>query len=124
MRLDHINIRAPAALMSAEKDFFCDILGLVEGTRPAFTSPGHWLYAGDHPIVHLSARPQYINSEQASYFDHVAFQTAGLDTFLRRLEAAGLDYSSNYIDATSTTQIFVTSPTGTRIEISFVDEKL
>lgn len=124
MQLHHINIRAPADLLVEEKNFFIDILGLSEGPRPAFTSPGYWLYSGDRPIVHLSQGEHYIDGERGSYFDHVAFQATGLDDFLRRLENAGIEYSTNYIDATATTQVFINSPTATRIELSFADEIL
>jgi len=124
MQLHHINIQAPSALLDAEKRFFIDILGLTEGPRPAFTSPGYWLYAGDHPIVHLSVSEQHSASERQGYFDHVAFQTTGLQSFVQRIESAGVDYSTSYIDATATTQIFIHSPTGTKIEVSFVDEAL
>jgi len=122
MQLHHINIKAPSELLDAEKHFFLDVLGLTEGPRPAFTSPGYWLYSGDHPIVHLSVSQQHFASERQGYFDHVAFQSTGLPSFLKRLENAGLDYSTSHIDATATTQIFLHSPTGTKIEVSFVDE--
>jgi catechol 2,3-dioxygenase-like lactoylglutathione lyase family enzyme len=124
MQLHHINIRAPADLLADEKGFFRDILGLTEGPRPAFTNPGYWLYCGDQPIVHLSTSQRHIGSERGSYFDHVAFHSTGLHSFLRRLEGAGLDYSTSYIDATATTQVFINSPTGTKIEVGFVDETL
>lgn len=124
MQLQHINIKAPADLLAAEKDFFRDILGLSEGPRPSFPNPGYWLYSGDQPIVHLSESRQFIEGVHTSYFDHVAFETTGLDAFLRRLESAGLEYATNYVDAITTTQVFVNSPTGTKIEVSFVDETL
>jgi hypothetical protein len=43
---------------------------------------------------------------------------------MRRLENAGIEYSTSYIDATATTQVFIDSPTGTKIEVSFADEIL
>lgn len=124
MQLHHINIRAPADLLADEKGFFRDILGLSEGPRPAFTNPGYWLYSGDQPVVHLSQGEQYIGNERGSYFDHVAFQSTGLGDFLRRLETAGIEYSTSYVDATATTQVFSNSPTGIKIEVGFVDETL
>lgn len=122
MQLHHINIKAPPALLDAEKYFFLDILGLCEGPRPAFTNPGYWLYSGDQPIVHLSVSEQHFASERQGYFDHVAFQSSGLPAFLHRLASAGLDYATSYIDTTATTQVFIHSPTGTRIEIGFANE--
>jgi catechol 2,3-dioxygenase-like lactoylglutathione lyase family enzyme len=124
MQLHHINIRAPADLLADEMVFFRDILGLTEGPRPAFISPGYWLYSGDQPIVHLSQGERHIGAERGGYFDHVAFQTTGLGVFMRRLENAGIEYSTSYIDATATTQVFIDSPTGTKIEVSFADEIL
>jgi hypothetical protein len=82
------------------------------------------LYYGDQPIVHLSVSQQHFDSDCRGYFDHVAFQTSGLCSFLQRLQSASLDYSTSYIDATATTQVFVNSPTGTKIEVSFVAETL
>ena len=124
MQLHHINIKAPSDLLEAEKGFFLDILGLTEGPRPAFTKPGYWLYSDDRPIVHLSVSQQHFASERQGYFDHVAFQTTGLRSFLQRLQDADLDYSTSYIESRATTQIFINSPTGTKIEVSFVDEAL
>ena len=46
MQLDHINIKAPEALLEEVRDFYCAVLGLQEGARPNFSSPGYWLYAG------------------------------------------------------------------------------
>src|SRR5262245_35287262 len=51
--IDHINIRAPAALVGEMKDFYQRVLGLSSGWRPPFKSRGHWLYLEDKPIVHL-----------------------------------------------------------------------
>jgi len=123
MQLHHINIRAPADLLAKEMVFFRDILGLSEGPRPAFTNPGYWLYFGDQPIVHLSQGERH-GGGRAGYFDHVAFHSTGLGEFLRRLEQAGIEYATSFIDATATTQVFFHSPTGTKIEVGFVDETL
>ena len=52
MRLDHINVRTDD--LESVKQAFTDLLGLAEGERPSFSSPGHWLYGEGRPIVHLS----------------------------------------------------------------------
>lgn len=122
MRLNHINIKAPADLLAEEKHFFCDLLGLREGPRPDFDSPGYWLYAEDQAIVHLSVSQGHLRAERQGHLDHVAFQTTGLKAFLRRLDNAGIEYSRSYLEACDMTQLFFDSPTGTRIEINFVDE--
>ena len=122
MRLHHINIKAPAPLLDEEMCFFRDVIGLTLGPRPAFDNPGYWLYAGDDPIVHLSLSQAHFSSEQPGYFDHVAFQTSELQALLQRVESAGLTYSTNRIDASRMTQVFLTSPTGTGIEVNCVDQ--
>ena len=122
MNLHHINIKAPAALMEEEKRFFCDLLGLREGDRPDFSSKGHWLYSGDQAIVHLSLSEQYFTNESQGYFDHVAFQTSELADLLRRLDSAGIKYSSNHVSQLGMTQVFLKSPSATGIEVNCLDQ--
>jgi catechol 2,3-dioxygenase-like lactoylglutathione lyase family enzyme len=124
VHLDHINIRAPAELLQREKRFFCDIIGLREGPRPAFRSKGYWLYADDRPIVHLSQRPLTVPAGQKGHLDHVAFRSRGLHALLDRLDSAGIDYRTDYLDELRLTQVFLQSPSATGIEVNFVDEPL
>lgn len=44
MQLEHINIKAPQALLEEVRDFYCTVPGLREGFRPHFSGKGHWLY--------------------------------------------------------------------------------
>jgi catechol 2,3-dioxygenase-like lactoylglutathione lyase family enzyme len=55
--LDHYNIAAPVALVEQVRHFYCDLLGLTCGHRPAFNSDGYGLYAGERPLVHLKIIP-------------------------------------------------------------------
>src|SRR3954470_9328416 len=52
--LNHYNLRAPRELMETLRAFYVEVVGLEPGPRPPFDSPGHWLYAGGRPILHLS----------------------------------------------------------------------
>jgi catechol 2,3-dioxygenase-like lactoylglutathione lyase family enzyme len=117
MNLHHINIKAPALLMEAEKRFFCEVLGLHEGHRPDFASQGYWLYSGEQAIVHLSLSEQHFSNERQGYFDHVAFQTHELQELLQGLEIAGIEHSSNHVSELGMTQIFLKSPSATGIEV-------
>jgi catechol 2,3-dioxygenase-like lactoylglutathione lyase family enzyme len=121
LNLHHINIKAPAVLMEAEKQFFCEVLGLQEGHRPDFTSQGYWLYWGDQPIVHLSLSEQHVANERGGHLDHVAFQTTDLRDLLQRLDSAGIEYSSSYVSQLGMTQVFLRSPTATGIEVNCLD---
>jgi catechol 2,3-dioxygenase-like lactoylglutathione lyase family enzyme len=122
MQLDHINIKAPEALLEEVRDFYCAVLGLQEGARPKFSSPGYWLYAGERPLVHLSRGSERPASPAPSYLDHVAFRAVGLQAFTARLEAQGVDYRSSHIPELALTQLFFSDPAGTGLEINFAGE--
>jgi catechol 2,3-dioxygenase-like lactoylglutathione lyase family enzyme len=51
LELNHINIETNDIDRSAR--FYNEVLGLVSGERPEFDRPGHWMYLGDMPIVHI-----------------------------------------------------------------------
>jgi catechol 2,3-dioxygenase-like lactoylglutathione lyase family enzyme len=124
MHIDHINIRAPRELLAQIRDFYCAVLGLEEGFRPVFSSEGHWLYAADKPIVHLSLGAETVHEEGRSCLDHVAFQAAGLDDFRARLDALGIEYRSSYIPELHMSQLFFRDPAGTGLEVNFPREHL
>ena len=124
MQLHHINIKAPADLLEEEKQFFCEVLGLSEGSRPDFKSAGYWLYADEDPIVHLSVSQNHFQTEGQGYFDHVAFQSSDLPALIKRLSDAEIAYRDSFVEACDMTQIFFNSPTGTGIEVNFVGERI
>lgn len=124
MHIDHVNIRAPADLLEQEKRFFCEILGLRDGPRPAFSSKGYWLYAGDQPIVHLSQGSLRLPHGQTGYLDHVAFRCSDLPALIERLQAASIEYSTTYLSELDMTQVFLQSPSATGIEVNFIDESI
>ena len=123
MHIDHINIRAPRELLTRVRDFYCAVLGLEEGFRPAFSSEGHWLYADDKPIVHLSLGAEEVLAAGRTCLDHVAFQAVGLDDFCARLDALGIKYRSGYIPELHMSQLFFHDPAGTGLEINFPRER-
>lgn len=49
-KIDHYAIRT--LKMDETKEFY-EALGLYSGPRPDFPFPGHWMYGGDSPVVHL-----------------------------------------------------------------------
>ena len=124
MQLHHINIKGPKKLLQQEKDFFCEVLGLREGSRPNFSSRGYWLYAGDQAIVHLSESESHFSNERQGFFDHVAFQTSDLVEFTQILKDREIDYSVDYLAEIEMTQVFFKAPSGTRIEVNFQNERI
>ena len=49
--IDHVTIRTDRATETVR--FYEIFIGLKTGPRPDFGVPGHWLYAGDRPVVHI-----------------------------------------------------------------------
>ena len=124
MHLHHINIKAPWELIERERVFFCEVLGLKEGSRPSFPRRGYWLYEGDNAIVHLSESDSHSPTEKQGCFDHVAFQTSHLNAFVKRLIKRKIEHTIVYLDEIYMTQVFCSSPSGIRIEINFLNEKV
>lgn len=118
MVLDHINIKAPADLLAQEKDFWCDVIGLHLGERAQLNDKGYWLYnEHNQAIVHLSVADERVDAQ--GYFDHIALKTSGLAHYTALLEAQSIQYQQRVLADKDITQVFVRSPLGIRIELSF-----
>lgn len=118
--LAHANIRAPAAMIERLRRFYVEVIGLREGTRPRprSGSHGHWLYAGDADVLHLTVAASGDASPQATGFlDHLAFACTDLAATRARLDAAGIAYDIDELDERA--QLFLTDPAGLRIELNF-----
>ncbi len=114
--IDHITVNASD--LDASRRFYVDVLGLRDGDRPAFDVPGIWLYATDHPIVHLvGGRDSAAMS--TGPFDHFAFEAANLAGVIGRLKAADIAYEMFVVPGLERRQVFVTDPDGVKIELNF-----
>jgi catechol 2,3-dioxygenase-like lactoylglutathione lyase family enzyme len=124
--LDHFNITAPADLIERVRDFYVEVIGLSEGSRPDFMSRGFWLYAGSEPLVHLSASGPAggAEAEARGHFNHVAFSCEGLGEFVERLERAGVEYEVDEVASLDQTQLFLRDPAGVGVELNFTGESL
>lgn len=119
--LNHINLSAPDPLLKELRDFYCDLAGLAEGERPPFESFGYWLYAGDSPVLHLSAA----GDDEArltgvkTTVDHVAFTCTDFDAMRARLDARGLPYTVSDVPLRRQRQLFFEDPAGNGVELNF-----
>jgi catechol-2,3-dioxygenase len=122
MHIEHINISAPMDLLTQVRDFYCNILGLTEGFRPQSTIGGFWLYFGERALIHLAESSEHYHNERQGYFDHVAFQTTGLENIITKLNAAKIEFTHDYFPEINMTQLFFKDPAGTGVEVNFLNE--
>ena len=100
--------------------FYCDVLGLEAGFRPCRDFPGHWLYCGGVPVVHLMKREASARADHGTgRLDHIAFRCVDPDTTLARLRENGIPYTDNKLPDAGLLQVFVRDPDGILIELNF-----
>src|SRR5437868_4592050 len=118
--LNHYNIRAGQPLVGRVRDFYVKVIGLHEGWRPPFDFPGHWLYAGEHAVVHLvETSGEQVTAAPPSVLDHVAFTCTGIEEFEAKLKAEGVDYRKAGVPGAAIQQLFVKDPAGNGVELNF-----
>ena len=114
-RMHHVSFAV--ADLTASKQFFCEILGLPEDERPAFSFPGAWLAVGDrqiHLIEEKSAGREV--REQISRSDHLAMEVADLDVVTARLRECGVSFALGGNERLGMSQAFCSDPDGHTIE--------
>jgi len=120
--LGHANLRAPAPMIEQLRRFYTEVVGLREGPRPQFRSGsrGHWLYAGDTDLLHLTvARDDAPLSGCNGAFNHLAFACTDLAGARARLDAARVPYEVDVVDELEQVQLFLTDPAGMGVELTF-----
>jgi glyoxylase I family protein len=115
--LDHINIAGSADLMERCRSFYTGVLQLVDGHRPPFRSRGYWLYANDHPIVHLTIRDDE-RTTVLTHLDHCALACQGLDDTIAALRAHGIAFTIDRVPS-GAAQLFLRDPAGVALELNF-----
>ena len=67
---DHVNVRT--ANLDGLLHFYCEVLGLEKGPRPAFRFDGAWLRCGGRASLHLREVPSQPNTGEPR-IEHFAF---------------------------------------------------
>ena len=90
--LSHINFQANMETLERLKAFYCDVVGLQVGPRPALARPGWWLYANGKALVHLyeSAPGVDRRMDAQNAFDHIAFDCEDIEGTAARLKKRGV----------------------------------
>lgn len=120
LSINHIQLVAEKELVVQLRDFYCNVVGLQEGFRPAFERFGFWLYINDRDVVHLiTPKEGDGRSPQKSSFDHVAFKTGNYEGVLNKLKILNVPFEEKPIPGMSAHQIFLKDPAGNRVELNF-----
>jgi catechol 2,3-dioxygenase-like lactoylglutathione lyase family enzyme len=120
LSINHIQLVAEKDLVIQLRDFYCDVVGLREGFRPAFERFGFWLYIEDNDVLHLiTPKEGDGRSLQKSSFDHIAFKTTNYQGVLQKLKALNISFEEKPIPGMTAHQIFLRDPAGNRVELNF-----
>lgn len=122
--IDHINIAVPQEKLADLVSFYTQIIGLHEGDRPAFSFPGHWLYAKDvdRAVIHLASYQQDEDAlaQQTGRFNHWCLNISEpIEQFRQRLTDHELEFREQNNPVNTVIQIFVKDPAGIMLELSF-----
>jgi catechol 2,3-dioxygenase-like lactoylglutathione lyase family enzyme len=116
--MNHFTITAQDR--TATLDFYCGLLGFVEGWRPELGFPGSWLYApgGEQAVLHVYwDRP--MPAQRTGVIDHMAFTASDLKAVKARFDARGLKYDLRQQAGSGTWQLFSLDPNGAKVELDF-----
>ena len=119
--LNHINLRVPTDLLEAMRTFYCELIQLQVGFRPAFGTRGYWLYAGEQPVIHLSVikGEAKLDLMQTRIVDHIAFTCRNIEQTVLQLDALGVAYRRlDFVDE-GMSQIFIQDPANNTVELHF-----
>ncbi|HUC61493.1 MAG TPA: VOC family protein [Alphaproteobacteria bacterium] len=129
--LAHVSIRTKK--LQETRDFYVDVLGLVDGDRPPFDFPGNWLYLGTEAVVHLigidpkrpSTTAAYLgerdidNGKTTGAFDHAAFFATDFAGVRERMVKKGVKFFERQVPLVGLRQIFIHDPNGILVELNF-----
>ena len=117
--------------IDATRDFYVEALGMQVGFRPPLGFPGHWVYIGDTPVIHIAEWVTYTTRSKSrgvdvttrasgtGPVDHIAFAAQDYDEVLARLQRLAVPVRVNDNPGNIVRQLFVFDPNGVKIEINF-----
>ena len=118
LSLGHVTLRS--ADFARTVAFYCELLGLRDGPRPAIPVPGHWFYIGERAVLHVLPRsPDTPAGGTFGVVDHFALDAQDLPAFEARLGAAGTSFKRVRLADTNVWQLFLSDPDGARVELCF-----
>jgi glyoxylase I family protein len=115
VKLHHVSRQTQK--LDETRQFYVDVLGFREITRPPFVFGGAWLY-GAGIQIHLIEEP-YSPGEMAlnTRENHIAFAVPDMQEAEEALKARGVPYRHNVVPERGTNQLFFKDPDGWMIEL-------
>jgi catechol 2,3-dioxygenase-like lactoylglutathione lyase family enzyme len=117
LSLGHVTLRS--ADFERTERFYCGLLGLRNGPRPAIAVPGRWFYIGEHAVLHVLPRLAGTQARAGGAVDHFALDAVDRPAFEARLRAAGQPFRCARLADTDTWQLFLDDPDGARVDLCF-----
>ncbi|EDX79096.1 glyoxalase family protein [Brevundimonas sp. BAL3] len=115
-RMDHFTVTTDRL---DETLAFYEKLGLRSGPRPEFDMPGLWLYAEDHPVLHV-VEASVLPDTRRGVIDHMAFAADDLNATIDMLKREGIGYKIVRTPRPwSFWQLFLEDPSGAEVELQF-----
>ena len=122
------------------RDWFVNNLGFRLGGSPEFGFPVYWLYIGDQDVLHIAkarhsdhqdiylATPS--DEDDVDYtaagapgsgrIDHLCLNCEGIEEFIERLTANGVQFSERKAHNSNLYQLFMREPiNGLKVELNF-----
>jgi catechol 2,3-dioxygenase-like lactoylglutathione lyase family enzyme len=112
--LHHAQITVAKADVEAARAFYCGVLGLTEIEKPDVLKArgGFWLQVGDRQ-VHIGVEE---GVERRKTKAHLAYQVDDVDTWLKRLQAAGVEIADS-VPIPGYKRFEFSDPFGNRVEM-------
>ena len=117
--LDHYNVSTRRLKETVQ--FYEDVLGFVNGSRPPFNFPGAWLYSAGQPVLHLNdiSGTDKEQRSDSGVIDHVAFASRGFAAMKQHLASKSIAFRVNQVPSSTRWQIFLRDPNNVEIELNF-----
>jgi catechol 2,3-dioxygenase-like lactoylglutathione lyase family enzyme len=114
-RFHHVSVNSNSAPLDAMVDFYRDVLGLGDKTRPEIPGvPGHWHVVGDQELHLVGAPPRGTPIDSTGH--HYCVAVTDLDAAIAELEERGIEYQ-RAVQGAGTVQIWIADPAGNTIEL-------
>jgi catechol 2,3-dioxygenase-like lactoylglutathione lyase family enzyme len=118
--VDHFNIVIAQSQAEDTLRFYKDVVGLREGFRPDFGRPGWWLYAGEHPVLHISVRQVAPTAGPTGSVDHIALNATDWPEMKARLERHKVTWREQLVEGNRVgLQVFFKDCNGLVIELDY-----